>query len=213
MNAVEQIAQAFPMRIVAVDFETTGLVPAYDSPTSLDAVVFEDGEPTGEVFSRKLIPSLNSKFSLKSIAVQVGEDCFSVDKLAESLLKVFPPDAISARQAMIELAEWVNETGVTFTPVVAQRAYFDWGFYGQWLASNTTAYKRGLSPVWICTKTMARLLDPKSKDMGLSALAAVYGIEMDRTAGHDSQIDALVCGKVYYRLRQDLLEKAEAAQI
>lgn len=196
----------YPDKIVSIDFETTGLVAAYDSPTSLDAIVFESGEPTGEALSLKIRPALRTKLSLEAFAVQAGgESAFDPDKLGEHLARIFPPDAVDAKQAMIVLAEWAGDVGAHLIPNVAQRASFDHAFFDEKLGCFTSVYKdHPLSPIWICTKTMGRLAFPELTKPSLSALATAVGIECDPRLQHESKYDALLCGHVYFRLKSRL---------
>lgn len=197
----------WPDRVIALDFETTGLVPAYDHPTSLSAIVFEAGEPTGEMLSLKIQPSVKAKISLEAVAVQGGQDVFNADLLAAKIAELFPADAISARDAFVELAKWSQEVDAKNTPVVAQKASFDWGFYDERIA-NWSSVTKGcvLCPMWICTKTMARLVMPDLPKVSLANIALAVGIEADPKKQHESTYDALLCGHVYYRLKA-LLEK------
>lgn len=198
----------YPSRVIAIDFETLGLIANYDSPTSLDAIVFEDGEPTGEALSLKIRPSLRSKISLEAFAVQAGgeESAFDPEKLHEHIKRIFPADAIPAKQAMILLDQWGREVGAHLTPNIAQRASFDHAFFDQQLANWTTVYKgHPLSPIWICTKTMGRIAFPEISKPSLATLALAIGIQVERTLLHDSKYDALLCGYVYFGLK-DLLE-------
>ena len=193
----------WPNRVIAIDMETTGLVSNYDAPTSLDAIVFEDGEPTGEAFSVKIKPHLRCKLTLEAFAVQIGgEEKFSGDELGNAIARLFPDDALWPKDAMTKFGLWATEVGATNIPNVAHRADFDWSFYQEKLACYTSVYRNCLSPFWICTKTMARMANMKgAKTYGLKETATLCGLQFDAQALHDSKVDALICGHVYYRLK------------
>lgn len=197
----------WPRKVVAIDFETTGLVPQYDSPLSLDAVIFEDGEPTGEALSLKILPSMKAKFSLEAWNVQTGiEDKLDIDAMTKSLMKMFPEDAVSAREAMAQVVEWCRDTGAHDIPNVAQRASFDWGFYHEKLEAFTSVKGCGFSPWWICTKTLARRVFPdiKPKETSLNALSIALGLGGRTAQGHDSKEDAILCGRIYFALLKEV---------
>lgn len=192
----------FPSRVIALDFETTGLIPAYDSPTSLSAIVFDDGEPTGEMFSVRIQPSMKCKLSLEALAVQGGEEAFNPDTLAAKIAELFPKDACTAREAFVMLQQWGQTVDAARTPVVAQKASFDWGFYDEKIANWSSVTKAAvLSPVWICTKTMARLAMPDMPKVNLASIAVACGIEVETRKQHESTYDALLCGHVYFKLK------------
>lgn len=189
----------YPTRIIATDFETTGLVPNYDSPTSFDAWEFVDAEPTGEHLSLKIQPSLKTKLSLEAYAVQGGENCFDVQGIARTLEKMFAPESVSAMEAMRQIEAWSEKVGAFQIPCVAQRASFDWGFFDEQLGRY--GQRASLSPIWICTKTMAKRAFPDMTKMSLGPIATRLEIEHDAKLQHDSTYDALLCGRVYFGLK------------
>lgn len=194
-----------PDRVIAVDFETTGLIPAYDHPTSFSAVVFEGGEPTGEMLAMKIMPGLKAKLSLEALAVQGGDDVFNPELLSAKIAELFPSDAISARDAFLTLYEWGKTVDAVNTPVVAQKASFDWGFYDEKISNWSSVTKAAvLCPVWICTKTLARAVFPDAKSVSLAMIASAVGLEVETGRQHEATYDALLCGHVYYRLKERL---------
>lgn len=199
-----------PTRIIAIDFETTGLVPMYDYPTSLDAIVFEDGEPTGEAFSVKMAADPKTKISIEAFCVQSGgtDILQDVDGMAKAISRLFPPDGVARGEAMHKFALWAKSVGAFETPNVAHKADFDWAFYEQKMAINSSQYKGTvLSPVWICTKTMARrVIDDRVRHLSLSTVATHLGIEHDKAETHDSRYDAELCGRVYFGLKKAIEE-------
>lgn len=204
----------YPTRYISVDFETTGLVSAYDSPTALALVLFEDGEPTGEAFATRIKPSLKTKLSLEAFAVQAGDDALDPDKVADHLRALFPPDAPSMVDAMRIAAEWCASVGASRIANVAQKASFDWAFWDDRMMRCTTAFKTPpLSPVWYCTKTMAGLAwpDARSGQLSLNAVCAALGIAGRTSQAHDAMEDAVLAGRAYWHLRRLLIgEPCEA---
>ncbi len=192
-----------PDRILALDFETSGLVPAYDHPLSLTAIVFDDGEPTGEKFTRKMTPGVKCKMSFEALEVQGGSIKDNREAMAKYLERVFPDDAITAKECLVQLAEWTISNGFNTLPVVAQKAEFDWGFYTEKLCINRSVHAGNvLSPIWICTKTLACHVSPDKSGKSLDALCGFLGIPGRSTTAHDSEEDALKCGEVYFALKK-----------
>lgn len=194
-----------PNHILSADFETTGIVPAYDHPTALSVVEFIDGEPTGAVFTRKLVPGVKAKISIEALMVQgmkVG------DALKETLEKLFPEDAITAKECMGQLTKWTHDNNLNHVPVVAQKASFDWGFFCEKLEINRSVHMGdALSPLWICTKTLACHLWPDKTSKSLDNILIALGLEPRRSAGHDAQEDAIKCGEAYFGMRALLYAK------
>jgi DNA polymerase III epsilon subunit-like protein len=202
-----------PNKVIAFDVESTGLVPAYDHPLSMSAIVFEDGEPTGEVFQRKMYPGMRAKMSFEALEVQGGSIKDNREAMAQYLERVFPDDAISAKECLVQFAEWTISNGFNVLPVVAQKAEFDWGFFNEKLCINRSVHVGNvLSPMWICTKTLASHLSPDKSSKSLDSLCAFLGIEGRSTTAHDSYEDALKCGEVYFALKKQWEAKTQGVK-
>jgi len=198
-----------PERVIAVDFETTGLVSAYDSPMGFAAVLFDGGTPTGERYTVRITPSSRTKISIEALGVQAGVN--PGHALAQHVAKLFPEDAVTTQEAVKGLADWSKGVDGENLPCIAQKASFDWAFYSDSFLRCTTAYTvPPLGPVWICTKSLARLLDPKARSVSLDALAVAYGLEGRQATGHDAMEDAVLCGRVYFALRHEAIERGLA---
>lgn len=198
-----------PARVIAVDFETTGLVSAYDSPMAFSAVVFEGGNPTGEALTMRILPSSRTKITIEALGVQAGIS--PGPALAAHVSKLFPEDAVTTQEAVRNLALWSEQVDAHITPCVAQKASFDWAFYSDSFLRCTTAYTvPPLSPLWICTKSLAKLLDPKAKSVSLDALAVAYELTGRQATGHDALEDAELCGRVYFALRAEAINRGLA---
>lgn len=203
----------YPSTYIAVDFETTGLSSQYDSPTALALVMFEGGEPTGEMCHVRIKPSIKTKLSLEAYAVQSGGiEAFDPDKVADAIRKLFPADAMPMTEAMTEVAKWCKEVGAPHIPNVAQKASFDWAFWDDKMMLCTKSYSGSvLSPAWYCTKAMARAVWPDMKSVSLAPIAIACGLEAETGRQHEAVYDAILCGKVYWKLRELLLgEPCEA---
>jgi DNA polymerase III epsilon subunit-like protein len=200
----------FPNRVVAFDCETLGLNAMYDALTSVAAVVFEDGEPTGDHFVRVVAPDYTKlKVSMEALNVQgrmftaTGE--LDREALIAAVERIFPEGAPSSKQVMSELTEWARGVGAWDLPNVAHHASFDLGFYDAKLSCNTTVFRKALSPIWICTKKMAMAAELKgSKKFGLQETAMLLEIPFEPLATHNAQYDAELCGRVYFGLKAHL---------
>lgn len=200
-----------PNHVLAIDFETTGLVPSSDYPNSISLVEFIDGVPTGARFSRRILPDAKAAINLEALQVQglsldTGDIDPSdlVDKLAKEVARLFPANAIPAMQAMAELTDWTSQYRLSRVPLVAHMASFDHGFYDQRMNSYLfRPVHRGatLSPVWICTRTLACHVMPASARKDLNSCLAFLGLAGRESAGHDSLEDAGKCGEVYFGFR------------
>lgn len=192
----------YPNHVLALDFETTGITQ-FDHPNSLTIAEFMDGEPTGVMLDLKIRVPMKGKLSIEALAVQLGEDA-EPEAFGRLVAQMLGADKLNQKDAMAEVYRWSSENNLQNVPVVAQNVNFDRTFYDM-LARNTTAYKGSpLSPVWICTIAMARAAFPDQKSFSLDSLAMVLGIPPRESKGHDSRMDALKCGEVYFKLRDRL---------
>lgn len=200
-----------PNRILALDCETTGLNSMYDFINAISVVEMIDGELTGNVFSRKVRPSAKLKVSMEALQVQgldLESDSFDpeqfVEQLTNQLSNLFPVNSIPALQASMELQLWTTSNGLNRLPVVAHHASFDHAFYNDKL-NNTRAKAiigNALSPIWICTKTLACHVWPDKHKKDLNACLAATGIPPRESLGHDAAEDAVKCGQLYFKLRE-----------
>lgn len=209
-----------PNHILALDFETTGLVPSSDYPNAISLVEFIDGVPSGARFSRRILPDATAAFSLAGLqtlglSLDTGyvDPADLVDKMAQEVARLFPPSAIPAMQAMAELTDWTSQYRLSRVPIVAHMASFDHGFYDQRMNSYLfRPVHRGatLSPIWICTRTLACHVMPASARKDLNSCLAFLGLSGRESAGNDSLDDATKCGEVYFgfkkRIEGDLPE-------
>jgi DNA polymerase III epsilon subunit-like protein len=201
---------ALPNRVICFDCETLGLNPFYDAMTSLTALVMEDGEPTGEVFTTPIRPPLKStKLNLEAFQVQgqFEDEDGNLDKAAlfAAIERILPDNAPSLRQVMVDLNLWAQTVGAFECPNVAHKASFDLGFYDCKLACYTSLYTQCLSPMWICTIALARGAMLKGqKKFNLEECCKFLEVPYDPAKGHKSQYDAEMCGRVYFALKAHL---------
>ena len=194
-----------PNKIIACDFETTGLNPGYDHPTSISCVVMEN-DVILDQFSRCIMPGDKCKLSLEALAVQGVSMKNAREAIQNELERIFPDDAITAKDCLIQLREWTKTNGYDKLPVVAQNAPFDWGFFSEKLLINRSAHNHDVfGPVWICTIALSGHALPDAKKRNLDALLDATGYPA-RSGKHDSLSDAMWCGKVYFGLKT-ILEK------
>jgi DNA polymerase III epsilon subunit-like protein len=202
-----------PRRVLALDCETTGLNSMYDYINSITAVEFVDGELTGKVFSKRIKPDAKMKISVEALKVQGlelnAEDFDSVafaEKVGYEIARLFPPHAIPALDAAIEFQKFTTENDLNHVPVVAHMASFDHAFYDSKLnnAKAKDLFGHALSPVWICTKTLACHLWPDKSPKKLDVCLAAVGLPPRESEGHDSAEDAIKCGQLYFRLLEML---------
>ena len=199
------MADLFPSRIIALDLETTGLSPMYDYITQIGAVVMEDGVPTEQTFFHNVQPNLSKyKISGEALSVQVGdmEDEDFAEKAAVWLQSL--KDRPSAKEVAEKLSDWCYKVNAWDIPVVAHNAAFDHSFINGWSFSYRGAFYDWLSPVWIDTKEMAAKVIGRGGNYGLDAVCARYEITK-RTGGHNDLQDAILCGQVYAKLREELM--------
>lgn len=203
-----------PTKVIAVDFETTGLNTMYDAPMALALAVIDEGTLTGEVLNILIRVPEKSKLSVEALMVQ-GLDIYADPSLiAKEIGRLFPAESIPQKDAMQRVAEWIDENNLRGTPCVTHRMSFDIGFYDNALARNTTVYKGSpLGPVWICTKQLANMVWPDAGRgaCSLDACAVALGIPGRAQKGHDALEDAKLCALVYDGLRQELAKVAVTA--
>ncbi len=189
-----------PSRVICCDFESTGTVPAYDHPTSLSCVVMEDGLVI-DSFTRAIMPGDKCKLSLEALAVQGASMKNARESIEKELKRIFPDDAITAKDCLIQLREWTKANGHDKLPVVAQNAPFDWGFFSEKLLINRSAHNHDVfGPVWICTIALSGHALPDAKKRNLDALLESVGLP-PRPQAHNSLSDATSCGHLYFKLK------------
>lgn len=187
------------MKILALDIETTGLIPDYDYITQFACVIMEDGEVI-DAFHTRISPDIERfRISAGALTVQVGDFTKETDRVAAWLRGLF--DAPDAKTASQMIAKWAHGKGTEWLPVVAHNAQFDWSFIWKRITCHRTIFS--LEPVfgstWIDTVTLARITDPGKRSYKLDDVSARLGLD-SRPAEHDALQDAILAGKVYHAL-------------
>jgi predicted DnaQ family exonuclease/DinG family helicase len=170
--------------IIALDFETTGLEPDFDSIIEVGAYLYIDGEVAGS-YDTLVKPDKAIPYNIQRLT---GID--------ESMVI----DGIDEKSALEKLGEFIGERSI-----LGQNVGFDIDF----LTKRSAKY--GL-PVWsgkrIDTKPIANLLFPRLLRYGLSDLALLFEIRMD--SPHRAGCDAQTTFEVSKRLWQTLLAMDES---
>lgn len=193
-----------PERIVAIDFETTGLVPNYDSITSV-ALAYMDKGDVLDAWYCKVKPSMNSKFSLAALSVQTGEFSGTPEEMAEvarNITTMFD-GAFDGGEMAEQFRAFSAKHDLIHVPVVSHVAAFDKGFYDQRVLCFKSIFRHPpLSPLWICTKELASIVfaDPRIK-LSLDSVLLHLGMGGRNSHVHGAMEDAILAGKVYDRLR------------
>lgn len=184
------------MKVLSIDVETSGLIPAYDFITQIGAVVMENGEVVGEPFYTACQPNWDKfKIAVTAAEIQTGGLVGFIEWIES--LKSAPTGSEVARL----FCDWAQRNGVQELPNIAYKAEFDWAFLESRLFCFTSVFKTpALSPMWIDVLNMARrhfgkTLSNNSLDSVIFALE--LGIER---SGHDALQDAILCGKVFHAL-------------
>ncbi|MFG2789176.1 TerD family protein [Streptomyces sp. NPDC048419] len=163
-------AHHFPFDWTLVDVETSGLDPGKDRVLSLAVVTLKPDGKQDTVFSTLLNPGCDPG------PVQIH-------RLTAETLRGAPVFEDVARGVAALLQDRV---------MVAHNAHFDYSF----LLHEFT--RVGLTlPVSrrLCTIALNRQIDPPTKDLNLTTLAAHYGVPLRQT--HDALEDALVLAEVF----------------
>jgi len=164
---------------VAFDIETTGLDAIHDRITEIGAVLYENGHPT-KSFQTFVNPGMPIPAEVTRLTGITDRDVF--DAQAED----------SALQNFLNFAGG--------RPLVAHNAQFDVGFM------NEAAMRSGIdfAPVFIDTLPLAQRLMPDLKRHKLDVVARALGLPDFNH--HRASDDAGVCGHIYLKLRERLME-------
>jgi DNA polymerase III epsilon subunit-like protein len=197
----------YPNKIVAIDFETGGLSPQYDPILQVGAVVMDREGPVGDPFYTPVKPNMEKlKISLGALSVQVGDMTTSAGVSAFGDWLQGLHAAPSSQEVANQLVEWARKVGARNIPNVAQNAAFDYGFFSSWQFQQKSAFSRGsLCPVWIDTIEMARQLYPGGPPQGYGLDALCLLLDLPKREGaHNALQDAILCGQVYFKLKERL---------
>ncbi|WP_353396627.1 3'-5' exonuclease [Hydrogenophaga sp. 5NK40-0174] len=169
-------------RMAVIDFETTGMSPAYgDRATEVAIVMTEEGQVVDRFQS------------LMNAGVPIPPFIESLTGISNAMLA----DAPTPAEAMRAAAEFVGDA-----PMVAHNASFDRRF---WHGELALAGLNATQP-FACTVLLSRRLFPEATSHKLSALAGWLHIERSGQA-HRALSDAEVTAELLLRLQSALRER------
>lgn len=189
------------MRIVALDFETSGTDPRRHAPVTLGVALMENGialEQKEWLFAPpydKTGSKITREYDL--CAMEISSKRWPEIKR----------DGTPCATVLMRLQEFAAEHGAGELPIVAFNASFDLAFYSECLFMGGSwnnhlkvfeVFKPPLAGPWHCARMMAlRGLSLERYD--LDTVSAHYGIT--RTNGCHSAIeDAILAGRIYHEL-------------
>ena len=169
-------------RIAVIDFETTGMSPAYgDRPTEVAIVLTERGQVVDQFQSL-----MNPGRHIPSFITELTG-------ISNAMVRQAP----SVAQVMADAARFVGET-----PLVAHNASFDRKF---WQAELSTLGLPNAQP-FACTVLLSRRLYPEAPNHKLGTLAVHLHLEREGRA-HRALSDVLVTAGLLGRIQADLLDR------
>ena len=185
---------------IALDFETSGLVPGVNAPTQLGLIKFENGQPVEESAFEQLI---GPKRHFKTGKIERTYDlaAMEVSGLSWKAIK----DAPTATEIIPWLNDWARKWDASMLPIVAFRSSFDHGFWSDllFLAGEYNRFNQSFeipnSPFlggWHCAYELAKKTIKGLPNYKLETVAAHLEIERIGDA-HHALSDARVAGQVY----------------
>lgn len=166
----------FDHSIAVIDFETTGMSPAYgDRPTEVAIVLVEHGEVTAQYQS------------LMNPGVRIPAFITELTGITNAMVQAAPP----VEQVMAEAARFVGER-----PLVAHNASFDRKY---WQAELTRLGLPADHP-FACTVLLARRLLPQAPNHRLGTLAQHLALP-DTGRAHRALADALTTAHLLCHLQ------------
>lgn len=169
-------------RIAVIDFETTGMSPAYgDRPTEVAIAMTERGQVVDQFQSL-----MNPGRHIPSFITELTG-------ISNAMVRQAP----SVAQVMADAARFVGET-----PLVAHNASFDRKF---WQAELSTLGFPNAQP-FACTVLLSRRLYPEAPNHKLGTLATHLHLVREGRA-HRALSDVLVTAELLGRIQADLLDR------
>ncbi len=199
------------MRILSLDFETSGVDPSRNAPVQLGLAVMEGDEVLASA-EWVIGPTLHWKTG--KIEREYSITVLEVSGLTWKAIKSAPLPV----EVIEEARRFVVENGAESLPVWAYNASFDHGFMStlMFLASDWHPSIRGLKvrpkPLflggWHCAMELA-MAELDLADYKLDTVAGYFGLSRS-TDKHGALEDAILAGKVYHALC-GMKAKAEVA--
>lgn len=190
----------YPRRILALDFETTGLSSMYDYITEVGAAIMEDGQIL-DLFTARIQPGDKFKLDSGAIAVQAGDlkTPEGREKVGQWLSRLF--QAPVSREVAVDFVAWLRKNKAHECPIVAHNAPFDLGFLNQWMYQQRASFGKepAISPISICTMALAKQAFPGGASYNLDAVAVLAQLP-PRDPVHAAASDAVMAGNAYFAL-------------
>ena len=188
------------MRILALDFETSGLNPGVHAPVSLGVALMEDGEVVAQK-EWMIAPPRNKE----------GKITRSYDVVALEISGASWPrlkrDGLSPMQVCAELMGFAKEHDARGVTVVAFNSAFDHSWYsdllflaGAWNQAERRfeAFSPPLYGPWDCARWKA-CVQLSLQRYDLDTVAAHFGFSRSGES-HGALEDAILAGKIYFAL-------------
>lgn len=191
------------MKVLALDFETSGTDPRRHAPVSVGYAVMEGADVLA---SEELYVGPTRHWKTGRIEREYDVCALEVSGASWPKVKASPPPAVAVGH-MARFAEAHGAAGLT---VVAFKASFDMAFYDEllWLASDWHPTERGVKVQppppfcgpWQCALALARR-SLSLRSYTLDDVAAHFGLSRPSDR-HGALEDAVLCGRVYARLAE-----------
>lgn len=189
------------MKIVAVDFETSGLDVNRNAPVSIGMAIMDGDEVLAE------FESLFGRMTKKAYEIEAME----IHGISWKQIKEGP----EVNQVFIEVQKWIKDNDAEYIPVVSHNAKFDcqfWdhlammcgSFQGKYPNGRFVRERENLKGPWYCTMRMCdRLRFDESViiDSKLDTVAAHFGLSRVSDK-HGALEDAILCGRIFHRLME-----------
>lgn len=174
--------------LIVIDFETTGLSPAYgERATEIAAVRIEDGRIVDRYQSL-----MNARRSIPSFITQLTG-------ITNAMVRQAPP----AAQVVAEVADFVGDQ-----PLVAHNASFDAKFWD----AELERIGRRRQQAFVCSMLVARRVLPQAPSYKLGALVDFAGLPRAARA-HRALADAEMAAELLCHLQRELMQRFELAEV
>ncbi len=174
--------------VIVLDFETTGMSPAYgDRPIEVGAVRIEHDRIVDR-FQELMNPGFTISWFIESLT-----------GISNELVAASPP----CEEVMTRFAKWIDDT-----PLVAHNAGFDRKF----LDAELALVGRERTNPMVCTVLAARRLYPESPNHKLATLVSHLGIFTDGTF-HRALADAEMTGHLWIAMTDLLRSRYNLSEI
>lgn len=175
------------MKVIVIDFETTGLAPGYDRVIEAAAVELVDG-------------SITRRFqSLANPGMRISSFIEGYTGISNAMVKKAPPVA----EMMAQLADFLGDA-----QLAAHNANFDRGFLGAELAP----LQREARPDFLCTLLLSRRIERGLPSYKLANVARHLEVPVPRDT-HRALADAEMAARVLVELAARLKHRLGVAQV